>query len=132
VSSIRDEMAEFGKVSILYVEDEVLVVEQMIKVLGRFCDDVAVAYNGVEAIEELSRRSFDLVITDVHMPRMDGIELTKYILANIPKQKLIVMTAYNQPEEIGAVEGLGIKNILFKPVAMSDLIEGIKKVLADK
>jgi CheY-like chemotaxis protein len=129
MSSIRDELAVYGKLSILYVEDEVVVAEQMEKVFCRFCDDVTITHNGVEAVEELSKRSFDLVITDIHMPRMDGVELSRYILANIPNQKLIVLTAYNQPEEMCAVEELGITNILSKPVSMVGLVEGIKKAL---
>jgi CheY-like chemotaxis protein len=131
MSSIKDEMVEFGKLSILYVEDEVAIAEQMKKVFNRFCDDVTVAYNGIEAIDELSKRSFDLVVTDIHMPRMNGVELSRYIVANIPSQKLIVLTAYNQPEEIAAIEELGIKNILNKPVSMASLIEGVKKALTN-
>jgi DNA-binding NtrC family response regulator len=89
--------------------------------------DVEVAQNGLEAIEKMERDVFDLVLTDLKMPEMDGLELLKTIKGTRPEMMVILMTAYGSIET--AVEAMksGANDYITKPVDFNDLLIHISK-----
>lgn len=107
--------------SVLYVEDEEFIREQMKKVLCRLFSDVTTACDGQDALYKYGTRKFDIILTDVQMPNMDGVDLTKRILAMMPAQPIIVMTAFNQNSELSGLLELGVKRIITKPVSLPEL-----------
>ncbi len=107
--------------SILYVEDEDFVREQMEKVLCRLFKDVTTACDGQDALNKYGTRRFDIILTDIQMPNMDGVDMTKRILAIEPMQPVVVMTAFNQNSELLGLLDMGVKKIITKPVSLSEL-----------
>ena len=115
-------------IKILVVDDEANVREMLKKglsQLGGFSVDVA--QNGVEAVEKIEKDVFDLVLTDLKMPEMDGIELLKTIKGTRPEIMVILMTAYGSIET--AIEAIknGANDYVTKPIDFNDLLIRITK-----
>lgn len=89
------------------------------------------AANGVDAVEKLMNTEVDFIITDLNMPQMDGIELTKWIRTNstIPDIPLIILTT--ETDEKSRIKGLdnGASAVLNKPVSKEKLISEISMIL---
>lgn len=116
-----------SKLKIMVVEDDVAVLEVVQLMLGDKYE-VIVATNGEDAIKKYKMFKPDIVLMDVMMPVMDGIEATKEIKKIDPDAKIIGLTAYarSKGEELlkaGALE------IIEKPFTRSKLIEVIEKYL---
>jgi len=114
---------------ILIVEDELTAL----KVLRYFLDDagyeVAAATDGLEALELLSRSRFDLVLSDLRMPRMDGVALARQILSTTPVIPIFLMTAY-ECDEVQALLNFGVP-CFNKPLSLDDLLSKIEKVVGN-
>ncbi|MEZ9235197.1 PAS domain S-box protein [Shewanella sp. 10N.286.52.A9] len=83
------------------------------------------ANNGVEAVELALSQDFDLILMDIRMPEMDGLEACQKILAHKPDQIILAMTANVFSEEIAACKAVGMLDCIGKPVNKSDLISGV-------
>lgn len=110
---------------LLYIEDEELIRVMMVRFLERFLTSVRSAENGKIGWEVFLEYQPDVVITDIKMPQLDGIELTKKIREydmNIP---IAAMTAFSEPEIIEEARRAGANEIFIKPVN----VEKIKELL---
>lgn len=116
---------------ILLVEDDQvnrLIMTKMIQIQGHSLD---VAINGFEALEFYSREKYDLILMDIQMPGMDGIETTRQIrgrenwLEHVP---IIALTAYFFPGDREKFLTLGMDEYLCKPVRMEELFMMIENV----
>jgi len=108
---------------ILVVDDEAPVREMLRKglsELGRFT--VEPAQNGLEAIEKLEKDVFDLVLTDLKMPEMDGIELLRTIKVTRPEIMVILMTAYGSIETAVEAMKIGANDYITKPIDFNELL----------
>ena len=86
------------------------------------------ASNGKEALELLRNMEIDLVITDMRMPIMDGLELAKRCQQEFPKVKVIVLSGYSDFELVRGSMKEGVKDYLLKPVAPDELVEALQKI----
>lgn len=113
---------------ILVVDDEPLVRDIVGKGLSRMGGyDVEVAQSGPEAIEKMEKDVFDLVLTDLKMPEMDGLELLKTIKGTRPEVTVILMTAYGSIETAVEAMRMGANDYITKPVNFNDLLIHISK-----
>ena len=110
---------------ILLVDDEETMVKYLSRRLIRRGFDVSVAYNGLSALEEIKKNDFDLVLLDVLMPGMDGIETLKEIKKIKPETEVIMLTGHASVE-VG-IEGMkaGAFNYILKPFDPNALVEEI-------
>jgi len=114
---------------ILVVDDEAPVREMIKKGLtqiGGF--GVEVAQNGAEAIEKIEKDVFDLVLTDLKMPEMNGLELLKNIKGTRPEVMVILMTAYGSIETAVEAMRIGANDYITKPIDLNELLIHISKV----
>ena len=123
--------AKKEKKKALIVDDSISVRKFLSTVLTRNKFDTILASNGAEALDELNKGSFDLVLTDLEMPRLDGFEFIKQ-LRNIDRYKdipVIILSgrASNKHQEQG--KKLGANAFIVKPFKESDLVEKIKEFL---
>jgi CheY-like chemotaxis protein len=107
--------------SILIVDDEAnqrLMVEQALRALA---DDwlISTAASGQEALEALALREPDLIITDYHMPLMNGLELIARVRERHIHSRIILITAYSSPELYDAAQRLSVDHYLTKPVPLT-------------
>jgi two-component system response regulator AtoC len=114
---------------ILVVDDEASIREMLQKGLsqmGKF--NVETAQNGAEAIEKIGREIFDLVLTDLKMPEMGGLELLENIKGTRPEVMVILMTAYGSIETAVEAMKMGADDYITKPINFEDLLLHISKV----
>jgi len=122
VSDIAN-LLEFSKsLNALYVEDDSAILENYAKVFKEFFASLQTAQDGQEGLEKYKDGSFDLVITDINMPRMDGIEMIGHILKENPEQTIIVTSAHDESDYLLKLIDLGIEKFLIKPVDFSKML----------
>jgi len=114
---------------ILVVDDEASIREMLQKGLSQMGEfNVETAQNGAEAIEKIGKEIFDLVLTDLKMPEMDGLELLKNIKGTKPEVMVILMTAYGSIETAVEAMKMGANDYITKPINFEDLLLHISKV----
>lgn len=119
------------KSKILIVDDNQELLLSLKEGLEKYKDifTVSIAGDGIVAIEKLKKESYSLVLTDLKMPRMDGLSLLAHIIDNYPHIPVLVMTGFSTVErERLATEG-GCIGYLEKPLILSDLAEKINSAL---
>jgi CheY-like chemotaxis protein len=110
---------------ILVADDNRMVLAIVCHMLKELDCDVQEAAHGIEALMRFRQKKFDLVLTDIQMPYMDGWELTRRVKSLVPGMHVIAMTGM-APEEIPATLGnRGPDRILFKPLKMDALQEAM-------
>jgi len=116
----------------MLVEDHVLVREGTRELLDREKDlqVVAEAGDGEEAVQLAAAHRPDVVIMDIAMPRLNGIEATKQIKATNPATAVLVLTAYDDDQYIFAFLEVGAAGYLLKDVSRDDLVRAIRAVHA--
>lgn len=115
-----------SKKRILVCDDEEGVRESLNLILERDYD-VSFAANGIEAIEHVSKNVTDLLILDIKMPKMDGIETLKQIKKIKPKLKVIVATGYKSVETAAEAVKHGASDYIVKPFESKQVLEAIAK-----
>ncbi len=81
-----------------------------------------VAADSAQAMEEMGRGYLDVVLSDIRMPGMDGINLTEWIKRTRPDTDVVVMTGYGSPDITTTVERLGACDYLVKPFGEMDMV----------
>ncbi len=114
---------------ILVVDDDPVVRKNLAILLGRAGYEADQAADGVEAVEKLNQQKFDLVLSDIIMPRMDGHALISHISAHWPETRIIMMTAYFQSEADKKFIAAGADDFIGKPIMFDDLLSKIERVL---
>ncbi|MGE4455488.1 MAG: HD domain-containing phosphohydrolase [Arcobacteraceae bacterium] len=115
-------------ISILYVEDEALIRNEIFNILSMLCEKVEMAVDGRDGLEKFRNENFDLVITDINMPYMNGFEMLREIKLLKPETPAIIISAYSQEEYFLQASKIDVINdYLFKPVKITDLIDRINK-----
>lgn len=115
---------------ILVVDDEKGVCHSFKKVFGRYGYDVITASSGMEAINMVEDGLPDLVMLDISMPDMDGIETLKRLKSLHPHLIVIMMTAYNTPDRAITAMKYGAYDYLTKPFDNEQLISMVRKALS--
>lgn len=120
---------------VLIVDDEAPIRKALSQTINRpllDCEIYDTASNGKDAIKKLEQENIDLVITDVRMPLIDGIELSRYIYEQHPHTHVIILSGYAEFTYAQSAIQYHVSKYLLKPVAKNQLIEAVKDVLKDK
>ncbi|WP_281951567.1 response regulator transcription factor [Nitrosophilus kaiyonis] len=114
--------------SILYAEDEDSIREMLKDVLKNDFKKFITAKDGVEALSKFKESKFDIVITDIEMPKMDGLALASEIKKISKNTPVILLTAYSEKERLFKAIDVGITKYLVKPFAPDKLIDIICEI----
>lgn len=119
------------KPRIILVDDHLLFRQGLKSILTieNIADVIGEASNGVEFIEILPQLEPDLVIMDIDMPKMNGIEATKKALEMFPNLKIIIFSMYGDSEYLELLNSLGIKAYLLKSSGINELEMAINDVM---
>lgn len=117
---------------VLYVEDEPLLRDEVAAFLKRRVQKLHVAANGIEALEIMALYPVDVVVTDLLMPNMDGIQLTEEIRRTKKTVPIFIVTAINDVSVMQSTIALGIDRYLIKPMDIEVLIEALTVVAKQK
>ncbi len=119
-----------AKIKVLIVDD-VQESRDNVERLLKFEPDIEIvgkASSGREAIEETATKQPTVVLMDVNMPEMDGIEATKTILSQRPNTGVIMMSVLNEPDVLRRSMLAGAREYLVKPFSLDDLLSGVRTV----
>lgn len=121
-------MNDFDRKSILVVDDEEIIREFLTEVLN---DDynVSLAKDGDDAINQLTGGAFDLVITDLKMPKVSGDEVVKYIQEQHPGTPVIIISGYSTLYAASQSVNHGAIAFLAKPFSIVDLTRAVDEAL---
>ena len=118
--------------SLLYVEDNDSLRSLKIDIFRDIFENVEYAVNGLEGLEKYKKSNFDLVITDINMPVMDGLDMIEGINALNSSQPIIILSAYSKKEYVSRLKKLKFHSFLSKPIEIKRLIESIDSSLENE
>ncbi len=113
-------------VRVLVVDDEKDFVEMLSLRLEESGQKVSAAHDGAECLDKMKKERFDVVILDIRMPGMDGIEVLKQIKKIYPLVEVIMLTGHGTAETAVAGMKLGAFDYLLKPADFEDLMEKLE------
>jgi DNA-binding NtrC family response regulator len=117
---------------ILYLDDEeplVFLVTRMLQLLGHQPSGFTVAKEAL-AVYRAAPDAFDLVLTDLSMPTMGGIEFAKEILAVRASAAVAVLTGHADPKDVAAARAAGVMDVVSKPGTIQQMEEVLKDLFA--
>jgi two-component system alkaline phosphatase synthesis response regulator PhoP len=119
--------------TILIVDDEEYIVTSLEYVMKSAGFDVAVAYDGDEAIDKVTAMVPDLLITDIMMPKLNGFDLCEKIRANPlwTSIRIIILTAKGRDSEREKGLSLGADDYMTKPFSTRELLKRVKELLGE-
>lgn len=117
---------------ILVIDDEELVTESLKKLLNKAGYEVVVVNNGMRALESVKDNNFDLIVSDIRMPDMNGIEIIKEIRCYLkekgkPSIPEILITGYASGENLVEAEDLNVADYIYKPFNIKEFLETIDR-----
>lgn len=120
------------KHSILVVDDELLIRDLLYDFFSSQGWDIAIAENGEKALQILETRPVDVVLTDIKMPTMDGLQLTAQLKETHPEIPVVLMTGF--PSVYSAVTALRqrVADYIIKPFNINQLYKTIESNLREK
>lgn len=114
--------------TVLYVEDDLDLQQQTKQFLDSFFQKVTVANNGEQALNAYKENAYDIVISDVKMPKMSGLELTQKIKELHNNQAIIIISAYHDSDDLLSFINLNIKYFVQKPMNFTNIIETLYSI----
>lgn len=114
--------------TVLYVEDDLIVAKNMKKILDKLFDNVIFAADGKEGLEKFQSNQIDIIISDINMPQLSGINMLKEIKKTEAKIPAMLITAHQELAYYEDAMELNVDAYLNKPINVDKLIEKIKDV----
>ena len=121
-----------NKAPILVVDDDDLVLKTLVLLVSMLGYKCSSASHGLEAVEILKTNSFDLVLTDVNMPGMDGLELLSHITQHYPNTDVIVATGFSERASYADVIKAGAIDYIKKPIDKDELEAKLARALRER
>lgn len=117
-----------NEITVLLAEDEEYLRERLARILQRRIGKLITAKNGQEGLELFREHQPDIIITDIRMPLMDGLEMAQEIKKLSPETPVVITTAHNDEEFFLRAIDIGIDKYLKKPVNRTDLLRVLVEV----
>jgi DNA-binding NtrC family response regulator len=119
-------MTEGARRRVLLAEDEPALASFYCRALRDADFDVDLVTDGAQALKCLQERQYAVLVTDVHMPQMTGIELLREVHARYPEIPVVVMTGQHDAQLFGEARDLGSARYLIKPLRMEQLARAVR------
>jgi two-component system, OmpR family, response regulator VanR len=124
-------MDKLKNLKILYIDDEDNIRTNAVEYLNFYFKHVFEASNGLQGFELYKEYSPDIIITDIKMPKLNGIEMVKKIRENDKKTKIILATAFLETSYLLQAVELGLVKYLIKPITANKLLPVLKSCMED-
>ena len=117
------------ELKVLFIEDDYDTRVQSVKMFENLFDNIITANDGLEGLEKFDSYDFDLILSDIQMPKLDGIEFIKKIRAKNNTIPIVMISAYdNTPYLLKSIE-YGVDGYLIKPIEIESFLNIIQKVI---
>lgn len=120
---MQDLMTFTKPLRVLFVEDDDMLRETTLSLFQEMFDYVVTAVNGVDGLEKFQQESFDLVITDITMPKMDGTQMLSEIRESGSEVPFIMLTAHNDLKYLMHTAEQGVHGYIKKPLQLESFTE---------
>ncbi len=117
--------------TVLVVDDEESLRNMLVAFLSRDGHQCATASNGIEALAKIRQYKFDAVITDIVMPQMNGIALTKEVLSLYPRLPVMIMTGHGKEYPTELAIKAGARDFIGKPFSYDEFMLRFNKMMSD-
>ncbi len=114
---------------ILLAEDEAPVREFVVRALAQAGHEVTAVEDGLGAVEAIAQDRFDLLLTDIVMPGLDGIALALKVAKERPEMPIVLMTGFSAERQRAHNLDVLIHQVLSKPFSMDDLLAAVRAAL---
>jgi len=116
---------------ILIVDDEEMLRNYLVSLFSKQGHNCETANDGIEALEKIKKNSFDAVVTDIVMPHMDGITLTKELVKLYPDLPIMIMTGHVHEHSAKSAIDVGAREFIKKPFSIDEFIIRFDKMMHD-
>ena len=124
------ELVSFSKtLKLLYVEDNENARVSMLKMLKNIFVDIVVAVDGKEGLEKFQKSKFDLIISDINMPQMNGIEMIEKMREIDEEVPILILSAHDETNYFLELIKLGVDGFLLKPINLHQFMKLITKIV---
>ncbi|SFP20372.1 response regulator transcription factor [Hydrogenimonas thermophila] len=127
---MRQCYSTLSKLKVLLVEDENRLAELLKSAIGDYFSKFEIAYDGISGLKYFRKLKPDIVITDITMPKMTGLELAEKIKKEQPETPIIILSAYSDKEKLLGAIDVGVVKYFIKPFDPEDLLDYLC-ILAD-
>jgi len=132
MSSLTKAMPPNHDIKILLVDDDPIILRLMISILDSQGYNYETAHDGLQAVDKMKKDTFNIVITDINMPNMNGMELLKHIIEFHPKTGVIVATGYSELYSYVDVINAGAIDYMTKPFSGDELLAKLQRVIREQ
>jgi CheY-like chemotaxis protein len=127
-NKLESDFSQLHPLSILVAEDNQMNQKVIMKTLSKLGYEADLAVDGMEALEFVDKKQFDVILMDVQMPKMDGLEATGLIKKRFPGRPVIIaMTANALPADVKICLDAGMDDYISKPFKLDDLVNKLEK-----
>jgi len=116
------------ELSLLYVEDDSEILENVSFLFSKFVGKVYSAEDGETALELYKEHKPDVLVVDINLPKMSGLELAEIVKNDNPSVDVIIISAYNEESHLEKSKEIGVSSYLKKPFTLKELKETIAKL----
>ncbi len=125
---------QLSSINILLVDDEKQILKLVSDVLRHLgFSEITIAHNGRDAVEQISQKRFDFIITDWRMPDMEGIDLVRFVrrspLCKMPRIPIIMLTGNSEAPYILRARDEGVTEYMIKPFSAHELVKRIRSII---
>lgn len=117
-------------IKIIIADDHQIVLDGLVSIIhnDNEVEIIAMALNGTQVIELLQKNEVDIVVLDIEMPLMDGVETTRIIRKDYPNVKILILTMYNEIGFIRRIVEVGAHGYILKNKGKEELVSAIKTI----
>ncbi len=124
------ELIEYSKhIDVLYVEDDDQLRQDTLRLLSTFFNHIEPAANGKEGLEKYKTGSYEIVISDLRMPEMDGIEMVRNIKELNDSQVILITSAHDESQYLLQLISMGVNNFILKPLDIKKFLLVLEKTI---
>ncbi len=117
------------RLNLLYVEDDTDARNSTLSIFGEFFGHIVTASNGAEGLEAFGNEAIDLIITDINMPQMNGLEMIRTIRQINPEIPILILSAHNESEYFMSSIKLGVEGYLLKPIDLEQFLGVLNNIV---
>jgi len=114
--------------NILYIEDDSFTRKATSYILQNFCTNLIIAIDGIDGLQKFKSEKIHLIITDINMPKLNGMAMIKQIREINPTVPIIIISAYNEINLLHDSINCGVQGYIVKPINMKELSSTITKI----
>lgn len=117
------------KISVLFVEDDIETAEEIFDYLSNYFPNIHMAHNGKEGLEKFKLHNPDIVMTDIQMPIMSGLDMLKQIKELSHDTQIIISSSFNEPRYLKQAIDIGVSDYITKPLDLKHLLGAFDKIV---